>query len=322
MSDTGGVGEWLCTGQIQHIAHAYHMDQPTRNLGGLERPADERDLVLGAASAPVAIPASFIPDYSSWFKRNFQGQTEFCGQHAGTHFKVILDFVSSNGTAQERKSPRYGVIKMKTPGSPVYDGYPINAGTDMRAIFKWLQQVGADDFEPLENNVMLSTAQYCDAALVTPAEDANAKQSVISNYAFGNTDYASLCQLIFAKKAVLLLIKCDNGFWGTAAPTFTTPMYGHFITAFGYDENGIYIIDSAEPNEAFAIKHILKQYITPQFFFESGTAIDPAQVQAIKSAIVTDAAAVVQDVAQDTKTPVPQKETLLEEIEEVIEAIL
>jgi hypothetical protein len=297
------------------------MDTPAKNLGGLERPADERDLLLGGA-APVSIPTSFVPDYSSWFKRNYQGQTEFCGQHAGTHFKAILDFVASNGMAQERKSPRYGVIKMKTPGSPVYDGYPVTAGTDMRSIFKWLQQVGADDFEPLENDVTLPLTEYCNASLITPEIDANAAQSVISNYAFGNTDFESLCQLIYTKKAVLILLKCDSGFWGTSTPTFTAATYGHFVVAYGYDTTGIWIIDSADPSNEFAFKHIATEYITPTFIYESGTAIDPAQVQAIKSAVVTDAAAVVQEVAQDTQIPAPQKETILEEIVEAIEAIV
>jgi hypothetical protein len=298
------------------------MDGETKNLGGLERPADERDLILGGAVAPAQIPTSFLPDYSSWFKRNFQGQTEFCGQHAGTHFKAILDFNASNGATQERKSPRFGVIEMKTPGSPVSDGYPITAGTDMRAIFKWLQQVGAADFEPLENNITLPVTEYCNPSLITPEIKANAAQSVIANYAFGNTDFESLCQLIYAKKVVLLLIKCDDGLWGTGTPTFTHPMYGHFVVADGYDENHIRIIDSADPNDALAVKMIAKQYITPTFIYESGTAIDPALAQAIKSAIVTDAAAVVQAIATDTQTPIPQKESVLEVIEEVVEAIL
>jgi len=295
------------------------MDGTTKTLGGLERPQDERDLILGGA-APVSIPANFLVDYSSWFQRNFQGQTAFCGEHAGTHFKVILDFYAMN--AQERKSPRYGVIKMKTPSSPVYDGYPIDAGTDMRAIFKWLKEVGADDFEPLENNVMLPTAEYCDASVITPAIDANAAKSKISNYAFGNTDFESLCQLIYQNKAVLLLIKCDDGFWGTSTPTFTTPTYGHFVVATGYDENHIQVIDSADPDDAFAVKMIAKQYITSEFILESGTAIDPATAQAIKSAIVSHSATVVQDVAQDSQMPAPQKETILEEIEEAVEAII
>ena len=144
----------------------------------------------------------------------------------------------------------------------------------MTAIFKWLDKVGADDYEPLENDVMLPLATYCDPTAVTPAMDADAANQKISSYAFDALTFEALQQAIYQNKAVILLIKCDDGFWGTSTPTFTQPLYGHFIVATGYDENNIRVIDSAEPNNAFAIKMINKQYITSQFFFESGTAID------------------------------------------------
>jgi hypothetical protein len=83
-----------------------------------------------------------------------------------------------------------------------------------------------------------------------------------------------------------LLIKCDNGFWGTTTPTFTQPLYGHFITAYGYDPEYIYIVDSADPTDADAFKKIAKQYITPQFFYEAGTGIDLPP--AVKTALTTN----------------------------------
>lgn len=210
-----------------------------------------------------------------------------CGEHAGTHFKAILDFVLIS--QKERKNPRYGSIKLKDPKSPVYDGYAIDAGTDMRSIFKWLKTVGADDFEPLENDVTLPLPTYCDPSVITPDMDANAADSKISAYAFGATDYDSICQAIYKNKVVLLLIKCDAGFWGTTTPTFTNPLYGHFIVADGYDENGIRIIDSAEPNDSYAVKMVNKQYLTTQFFLEGGTAIDlaPEEVQKLIQSIPT-----------------------------------
>jgi len=250
-------------------------------LGGLERKPDERDFPLGAAQLPTPRPTTFLPD-NSWLVRNFQGQIPMCGEHAGTHLKAILDFYAS--TVKGRKNPRYGSIKLKSPNSPVNDGYPIDAGTDMRSIFKWLQQVGADDFEPLENDVTLPLPTYCDPTVVTPAMDQNAALSKIGSYAFGNTDFDSLCQYVFQNKAVLLLIKCDDGFWGTPVPTFTTPMYGHFIVADGFDPNNLRVIDSADPFDQFAVKLIDKKYVTPEFFFESGTAVDlPPAVQQVLS---------------------------------------
>jgi hypothetical protein len=240
-----------------------------------ERKPDHRDIQLGAVQAPVAIPASFLPD-NSWLVRNFQGQTYFCGEHAGTHFKAILRYIESNGTSKPRYSPRYGVIKLKAPKSSLNDGFAITSGTDMRSIFKWLQKAGAADFEPLEDDVTLPLSTYCDPKAVTPDIDANAAQSVIGAYGFGDTDFQSLCQAIYQNKAVLLLIKCDDAFWASANPIFTAPKYGHFVVADGYDKNAGYIriIDSADPNPAFAVKTIAKRYVTPTFIKEAGTAVD------------------------------------------------
>lgn len=240
------------------------------NLGAIERRPDPREILLGSVQAPITIPASYIPDIS-WLVRNYQGETSFCGEHAGTHLKAILDHQTG---AVERKTPRYGVIKLKDPASPLRDPYAIDAGTDMPSIFKWLQKAGAADFEPLENPVTDPDAVYCDPSLVTPDIDANAAQSKISSYAFCEANYESICQAIYQNKAVILLIKCDSGFWHTKNPTFTTPEYGHFITAYAYDENGIYIVDSADPDDTNAFKFIAKEYITPTFFYEAGTAID------------------------------------------------
>lgn len=255
--------------------------QVPSNLGGLPRTPDARDFPLGAAQLPVTIPPQYLPDIS-WFQRNYQGQTPFCGEHAGSHLKALIDFFTLTASPQERKNPRYGAIKMKTPTSPVYDGFPITAGTDMRSIFKWLQVVGADDYEPLENDVTLALATYCDPTVITPAMDQDAAGSQIQSYAFSATDFNSLCQYIFQNKAVLILIKCDNGFWGTTQPTFTNATYGHFIVGYSYDSNGISIVDSADPDDAMAFKYINKKFITPEFFFESGTAVTiPASVQQV-----------------------------------------
>jgi len=283
------------------------------HLRAIERPKDDRDLLLGSVQAPVAIPASFLPD-NSWLQRNFQGQTAFCGEHAGSHFKAILDYYATNSPT--RKSPRYGAIKLKSPSSPVCDGFPIDAGTDMRSIFKWLQKVGAADYEPLENNVLLSSTDYVNPAVITPAMDANAATSKIGPYAFGNTDFESLCQYIFKNKAALLLVKCDDGFWGTKATTFTTPKYGHYVVADGYDKNAGYIraIDSADPNPAFWIKTIAKQYITPQFIRESGTAVDAAVVQQAVQQVVNQASVIVTQINNAPDMSHPQKLSLLQEL--------
>jgi hypothetical protein len=242
-----------------------------------------------------------LPDVS-WLVRNYQGETAFCGEHAATHFQAILEHLNTPTVAQ-RYSPRYGAIKLKSPSSPVYDGYAIDAGTTMTAIFKWLKQVGADDYEPLENDVTLPLATYCDPTVITPAMDTDAANQKITTYAFDALTFADLQQAIYQNKAVILLIKCDDGFWGTSTPTFTQALYGHFIVAYGYDETGIWIIDSAEPNNEFALKHIATEYINPSFFFESGTAVDvPTSVQQViqNSAIIpTQKTALISQIIAD-----------------------
>jgi hypothetical protein len=244
-------------------------------LGAIQRPKDERDILLGTVQAPVSIPTTYLPD-DSWLVRNFQGQTPTCGAHASSHFKAVLDHLQ-NPSLAPHYTPRFSWIRIKA-----IDGIPLGNGTDMRFIFKSEQNDGMDDFEPLENDVTLPLPAYSEVSAVTPDMTANAKPKAIQSYAFGNTDFESICQTIYQNGAALLLVKCDDGFWGTSAPTFTTPEYGHFVCADGYDENNIRVIDSADPNPQFAVKMIAKQYVTPQFFFESGTAVDiPPSVQAV-----------------------------------------
>jgi hypothetical protein len=290
-----------------------------RNLGAIERPRNSRDVLLGSVQAPVAIPAEFLPD-NSWLQRNFQGQTAFCGEHAGTHFQAILDHYQ-NPAAAQRYSPRYGAIKLKTPGSPVYDGFDIGAGTTMTAIFKWLQKVGADGYEPLENNVMLPVATYCQPSAITPAMDADAANHKIANYAFDALSFQALQQAIYQSKAVLLLIKCDNGFWATNTPTFTTPTYGHFVVADGYDADSIRVVDSADPNPQFAVKKISTQYITPAFICESGTAVDMAAVQQTVQQVVTQASNIMTQINNAPDMPHVQKLSLLQQLAAGLKAI-
>jgi hypothetical protein len=291
------------------------MEQATfEHLRAHERPKDERDFLLGSVQAPTAIPASFLPD-NSWLKRNFQGKTPWCGEHMATHFQAILQHVF-NPQLQQRYTPRFSAVKIKK-----IDGFPLDAGTDMRSIFKSLKNDGVDDFEPLENDVTLPLAAYANPAVITPAMDANATTKKIASYAFGNTDFGSLCQHIYQNKAVLLLIKCDDGFWGTPTPTFATPKYGHFVVADGYSTDGIRIIDSADPNDTFSIKMIAKQYIRPEFILESGTAVDMAAVTQAVQQVVTQASSIVTQINNAPDMPHPQKLSLLQELAEGLKLV-
>ena len=278
-------------------------------LGAIERKPDPRDYPLGAVQAPVSRPATYLPD-NSWLVRNFQGKTPTCGAHASSHFKAILDHILVP-TSTPHYTPRFAWIKIKA-----IDGFPLTAGTDMRSIFKSMQKDGADDFEPLENDITLPLPSYSNKAAITPEMELYAATKKIDSYAFGDTDYESLCQAIYQNGAVLLLIKCDDAFWGTATPTFTTHKYGHFVVADGYDDNGIRIIDCADPNPAYAVKTIAKKYITPKFILESGTAVElaPEVKQALTQA---QPALIPQSIA-----PTPQNLKILQKIVQLYQAIV
>ena len=254
------------------------MNEENMNLGALERPKDERDFPLGATIVPQPRAPRLNADMS-WFKRNYQAQLPFCGPHSKSHNKAIQDHGFAPSVAQ-RFTPRFSAIRMKDPISPSYDGYPVDAGTDMRALFKMAKTEGEDVFDPLENDTTLSIGDYANSNAVTPDMKTAAAQSLINGYAFdqtpGGPTYDSIADATCQWKSVVLLIRCDSGFWGTLTPTFTEPKYGHFVTAYDYDDEkgGIYVVDSAEPDEQFALKFIDKKYIVQPFFVEAGTTVD------------------------------------------------
>lgn len=269
---------------------------PFENLGAIERTPDVRDLQLGSALIPQAIPSVFKQDIS-WLKRNYQGSTPACGPHAASHLKAIMDHALG---VDSRYTPRYPWIKLKDPASPVNDGYAVLDGTDMRSIFKAMSKVGMDVFDPLGNDVTLPIGTYSDPKAVTPEMDSAAGGALINGYGFGTTDFASVCQYIYLRKAVLILGKVDKGFWHTINPTFTTPKYGHFFTGFAYDEGGIFIIDSADPDDANAIKYIPKQYFPSAFIRETGTAVElpPSVKQALSAGQIQIALQILDDMRQ------------------------
>ncbi len=259
-----------------------------KNLGAIERQPSGQDFPISATLITTTRPTT-LGAGMSWFKRNYQGQLPFCGPHAGSHNKAIQDH-RFNPNWASRYTPRYNATRMKDPTDPLYDGYPVDAGTDMRSLFRSFQiPGGADEFEPLENDVSLPIEQYTDPMAITQDMDRVASQSLIKSYAFdltpGGPTYDSIADALWAWRSEILLIKCDDGFWGTKYPTFTNPLYGHFITAYDWDDSkgGLWIVDSADPSDAMAFKFISAEYINPEFFYEAGTTVDipPAAHQAL-----------------------------------------
>lgn len=213
-------------------------------LGGQPRPVDGRDIQLGAVQAPVSIPASYNQTQAWSLPIEYQGQQPACGAHAGTFLKEILDAYYTPG----HYSPRFTWADIKT-----FDGFPIDAGTDMRSIFKSVKGTGTLDFPLLGNDATLDLNTYAHPT-ITAAMKQNAAGKVINTYGFvSDMTFQGLKQAIYQNKAVLLLIQVGTEFW--TAPDGTVSwaekdilplrypksiVSGHFVVAHSYDENYIY----------------------------------------------------------------------------------
>jgi len=234
-------------------------------LGAISRPLDVRDIKLGEIQAPILIPEKFLPDLTK-YPKYFQGPTPSCGAHAGTALKTIQE--TNEMGYPVNLSPRYLWTKIKQ-----IDGLGYQWGTDMRSIFKCLQKNGICHFDLGGNNVYISLQHYANM-LITGQMEEDAKPRVINSYGFLPSGFSleDLKQAIYQNKAVILLIRCDDGFFRTTEPTFTEEKYGHYVVAGGYYENGIYIIDSTEEDFSLSVKCIQNKYFS--FIKEAGTAID------------------------------------------------
>lgn len=237
------------------------------NLGAIEREPDARDINLGAVQAPITRPQEHFADVSQ-LPTYFQGNQPACGAHAGTWFKVRKDTRAAGTPANY--SPKFAWNDIKT-----FDGYPLEVGTDMRSIFKSLKNTGACDYPLLPNTVEQSIEAYGRTPL-TPEMRLNASTKKIASYAFlTDLSFEGVCDAVYQNKEVILLIKCDSGFFRNTTPTFTQPLYGHFVTAYDrFDKEYVWVKDSTEKDPQFSVKKIHRRYFQPQFIREGGTAVN------------------------------------------------
>jgi len=236
------------------------------NLGALSSPRDDRDIKLGSVQVPQPVPFSFRPDVSA-ISRYYQGSQPACGGHAGAWFKSYLDYL--NLQLNVERSPRfiYSICKRD-------DGYP-GEGTYLRQIMKTLTNVGACEMKFLPNDITLPKAEYINLNNIRLPAFEDAKQNKITAYvAVDDLSFSGLCQAIYKNQAVILLIWCDEGFFGTTTPTFTSKKYGHFVVGCQYDQANIYVIDSTEKDPNLALKAIPRSAVESGFVREAGTAMD------------------------------------------------
>lgn len=237
-----------------------------KNLGAIARSYDNRDLKLGqVAQTKTIIPLSFASDVSQ-VKKLFQNGYPACGAHAGSGLKEIKEF-------QERKipvafSPRYLWKKIKE-----IDGFALEVGTNMRYILKVLSSSGVCDYDLLPNVYGVSLKEYTQAIITQQMED-NAQVNIIKSYGFLPEGFSiqELKESIYNNGAVLMLIHCDDNFFGTTTPIFIEKKYGHFVVAYGYDENWIYIMDSTEEDTNKSLKKMNVLFFP--FIREVGTVTD------------------------------------------------
>jgi len=185
--------------------------------GGIPRPADERDYMLGAVSTP-----SIVYEDTTMLPIHFQGKQPACGAHA---FAWYAQYLHWKKTGEIKKfTPRYNWIKLKQQ-----DGFPVDSGTDMRSIFKFeYQKDGALDFEPMENNVTYDFKDYASPSFLT-----NQTPTLFGgNYAFEDKPtFERIQELLNEHGAIIALIALGDGFWLPSwADKATNPItLGNFV---------------------------------------------------------------------------------------------
>lgn len=209
------------------------------NLGGRDKPDDDRDIKLGAAGV-YTFPATLSdPDFFTG-PIEHQGTQPACGAHAGASIKGLHK--------KRRFSPRFTWADIKT-----FDGYPIDSGTDIRAIFKSITKQGPLDFDLLGNDVSLSQHAYAHPA-ITAAMKTNASKYSGDGYGFmTDKSFDGLKQFLFDHGETIILLRVGKEWWtdknGVSSwkekdilPLRTPKVVvsGHFIVAKPYDEKYIY----------------------------------------------------------------------------------
>jgi hypothetical protein len=238
------------------------------NIKNRLRSYDNRDLDLIRDVAPLLGSGKRTMIDVSKIRKLYQGPWPSCGAHAGAYKKEIQELSDSGYIGGF--SPRYLWIKIKQ-----LDGFPLMAGTDIRSIFKALSKWGICKFDMLLDKEFYTLSQYSDPKVITKEMDDDAQENIISTgYGFLPNGFTRMDLEIAIDKfgSVTLLIQNDGGFFGTQYPTFHERKYGHFVEAFWYNENYIFIFDSTEKDEQYSTKYISWKDFS--FIREVGTTVD------------------------------------------------
>jgi hypothetical protein len=236
------------------------------NLGAIES-KDPRNVPLGAVQTPTPYPVRLRTDVSK-IPTYYQNGQPACGGHAGAWFKSYLDWL--NLELPIARSPRFIYDWCK-----LVDGFPNDEGTTLNAIFKVLRDRGAPELSLFPNDIHLSKQQYRDPANIPAAANLDAAKNKTGPWAYlSDLSLDGVKRAIWQNQAVILLIWCDDGFFGTNTPTFTEKKYGHFVAGYNYDEGGAFIVDSTEPTTSLSFKYVPHSAFTSGFIRQGATAVD------------------------------------------------
>ena len=243
-------------------------------LGAKRRVEDSRDWNLGSMGAQAQRPSAYFFDISK-FQIEMQSKIGICGAEMG------------NGV-QSLKKGMQGSPSVLWKEIKKIDGFKPTDGTDMRSVFLTLKNKGLAPRGTLNEDTTVDIATYTDPSGITPLVTAEEGINKISGFAFLPTvTFESLKQAIFANGVVGLLIDVGPEMWTDINGNISwaekdilpmrIPSYivsGHFVVAYGYDENFIYFINSwSKAWGRNGIGYFGSNYIP--CVIEAGTVVEP-----------------------------------------------
>lgn len=215
------------------------------SFGGLERVQKPEDVLIGSFVSAEPTPESFMPVYAGTIE--MQNQTPSCGAHSGDSVKNVLE-------QGFRGSPEYLWKAMR-----LVDKLSPDVGANMSTIMERLANRGICGFNLLPNDSNVPNSQYADSSILTSDMDSDAKNHKIGVYGFTfNPTFQQIKDAIYQHKAVILLFRVGAEWWTAEDginswqekdilpldPNREPIISGHFVTAYAFDKDYIYFINS------------------------------------------------------------------------------
>jgi hypothetical protein len=217
---------------------------PFINPGAQDKPVDTRDIKLGSAIPTAYTFPPVLTNDKAWAMQvEYQGQQPACGAHAGAELKDLA--------LNSRFSPRFTWYDIKR-----FDNSPLDAGTDIRSIFKSITKDGTLSFNLLGNDVTLTEDAYAHPVITRPMRLDSAGHAGMGYGFINDLTFNGIKQFISDHGPTILLLRVGAEWW--TAPNGTASwlekdilpirppaavVSGHFVTAHSYDEQYIYFVN-------------------------------------------------------------------------------